>query len=212
MISVRALKHEAQGRIVLSLPAWDMVPEAAWLVQSQDRLSTTAFLHSLTGLVRPTCGQILVRDEDVTALSATDLASLRSDFFGIAFQDPRLLPALTVMQNLELARSLSRKPSGDQAFDAALRAVGVDQHKYSKPHDLTPDEAQKVAIARAIVTDPKVLICVEPTATQTDAVAVSRIELLKNICRYRKLALIIISQDIRLKSKFNDCLMLDVPS
>jgi putative ABC transport system ATP-binding protein len=209
MISVRALEHHIDGRKVLSLPSWDVAKGSEWLVLGPSGCGKTTLINVLTGLIKPTKGEIVVREESITSMSPAQLDAMRGDLFGIVFQTLRLLPSLTVLQNLQVARNMSGKPHTGQPFDSAMRAVGVDALTDRKPRDLSVGEAQRVAIARAIVTDPKILICDEPTSALDDDNAEKVIALLRQVCRYQKLTLIIATHDARVKAHFSNCLVLE---
>jgi putative ABC transport system ATP-binding protein len=209
MISIRSLEHHQSGQMILTLPAWDVAAKSDWLIYAPEEDAKAALINLLTGLDRPRQGQIIVQEQDITTLAPAELNFMRGDVFGVVLQTLRLLPALTVMQNLQIARRMSGKGESEQAYDAALRAAGVDALKDRKPDALSAAEAQRVAIARAIVTDPKILICDEPTADLPDHDSKQVIELLLQISRYRRLTLLIFSNDARLKPLLGNCLTLE---
>jgi putative ABC transport system ATP-binding protein len=206
MISIRALEHQIDGKPLFAIPNWDVAPCSDWLITGANGI---VLVHLLTGLCDPQRGQIIIQDQDIATLPPPERDFMRGDVFGIVFQNPRLLPALTVMQNMQIARSMSGKGESEQAFDAALRALGVDSLKDRKPHQLSAADAQRVAIARAIVTDPKLLILEEPTAGLDDGAANDMIHLIKQVCRYRKLTLLLFSNDIRLQGQLSHILTLE---
>jgi putative ABC transport system ATP-binding protein len=209
MISVRSLEHQQGGQTILKLAAWDVVAKSDWLIHAPEATGKAALINCLTGLLRPTSGQIIIQQQEITSLPPAELDFMRGDVFAMVFQTLRLLPALTVMQNLQVARTMCGKGESEQAYDAALRAAGVDALKDHKPAMLSASQAQRVAIARAIVTDPKILICDEPTAGLDDIAAKDVVELLLQISRYRKLTLLIFSSDARLKPQLGQCLTLE---
>jgi putative ABC transport system ATP-binding protein len=205
MISIRSLEQYIDRKENFTLSTWDVAEQSEWLITGQWGF---ALMHLLTGLSLPKAGQIIVQDQDITTLTPAERDFVRGDVFGIALQKPRLLPALTVMQNMQVARTMSGKAESEQAYDAALRALGVDSLKDCKPHQLSPAQAQLVAIARAVVTDPKILICEAPTTDLSDEAAHALIALLKQVCRYRNLALLIFSSDLRLQGQLSETLTL----
>ncbi len=206
MISVRALEYNVDGNPVLAVPSWDVAPCSEWLITGANGI---ALIHLLAGLTEPQCGQIIIQEQDITTLPSAQRDFMRGDMFGIVFQNPHLLSAVTVMQNLEIARAMSGKAESEQAFDAALRALGVDSLKDHKPHQLDAAQTQRVAIARAIVTDPKLLILEDPTGSLDDGAAIDLLNLLKQVCRYRKLTLLLFSNDARLQGQMSHMLKLE---
>jgi ABC-type lipoprotein export system ATPase subunit len=206
MITVRALEHPLLDQKRLSLPSWEAAKGSEWLLRG---VGKTMFWHLLTGLVAPAAGEIVVRDEAITGLSDAERAHVRGDLFGFMLQPLRLLPALTVLENLQMARKVAGKQPSDQALDSAMRAVGVDALASKKARELSREEAQHVAIARATVTDPKILVCQDPALALDDLATVRLMALLRQVCRYQKLTLIIASDDARLGAQCANILQLD---
>jgi putative ABC transport system ATP-binding protein len=197
MIAVRSLEPY--------ISEWQADAESQWLLLCPDISTKNLLIQHLSGITLPSRGQIWLRDEEITALPEPARDALRADVFGIVFQSLRLIPSLTVLQNLEIARSMSGKAASDQPFDAALRALEIDRFKHSKPSALDSAQTQRAAIARAIVTDPKILLCDEPTAMLDEDAAAALIALLKKLCLYRKLTLVIVACDLRLQAQFAHC-------
>ena len=125
----------------------------------------STLLNLIGGLDRPTTGTVQIGADRVDQLSDRQLAAWRARHIGFVFQFYNLLPALTAERNVELPLLLTHlnKAARRQHVSAALAAVGLTHRAKAFPRTLSGGEQQRVGIARAIVTDPTVLLCDEPT-------------------------------------------------
>lgn len=125
----------------------------------------TTLLNLIAGLDRPTSGVVMVCDQDLGASSEGALARWRSRHIGFIFQLYNLIPVLTAYENVELPltlTSLSRRQREDHV-KAALEVVGLSDRLDHYPRQLSGGQEQRVSIARAIVTDPTLIVADEPT-------------------------------------------------
>jgi putative ABC transport system ATP-binding protein len=124
----------------------------------------STLFHILGGLASPTSGQVVVDGEDLSAISDSDRTRLRRRKVGFVFQRYNLLPTLSALGNIEMARYFSEQTGPlDASFCELLKMLGIQQRMNHKPRALSGGEQQRVAIARALVNRPAILLADEPT-------------------------------------------------
>lgn len=124
----------------------------------------STLFHILGGLAAPTSGSIHIDGDDLMALSDSGRTNLRRRKVGFVFQKYNLLPTLTAMGNIEMARYFSENAGQlDQGFMDLLTRLGIQDRLDHKPRAMSGGEQQRVAIARALVNQPAILLADEPT-------------------------------------------------
>lgn len=159
----------------------------------------TTLLSVLSGMVEATSGQVVVDGIDVRTLSGAPLETYRRQTVGIVFQNFNLIPSLSARENVAaplLVAKVGRRAAMKRA-ERLLREVGLGGHGDRKPTQLSGGEQQRVALARGLIGDPKVLLADEPTANLDRASAQSALELLRQL-RDRGRTIIISTHDDRL--------------
>jgi lipoprotein-releasing system ATP-binding protein len=165
----------------------------------------TTFLHVLGALDRPTSGKILYEGKDIYTLDAKNLALFRNREIGFVFQFHHLLPEFNALENTMmpcLIRGLPKDQSASRA-EAILALVGLKERLSHKPGELSGGEQQRVAVARALVLEPKVLLADEPTGNLDGKTGESVFDLLQEMNRVKGVTLIVVTHNLRLAEKLS---------
>ncbi len=141
----------------------------------------STLFHIIGGLTPPTAGQVLVAGQDLAAMSEAERTRMRKRTVGFVFQKFNLLPNLTARDNIEIARHIAGNPKPADGFADALRLLGVEQRLDHKPTALSGGEQQRIAIARAIVNHPAILLADEPTGNLDTANSAAVLAVLKDL-------------------------------
>ncbi len=123
----------------------------------------STLMHILGCLDRPDSGTYILAGEDVSRLSLNRLAEIRNRQIGFVFQNFNLLPRLSALENVELPLLYAGKSEAKDRAKEALKIVGLEDRMYHEPAQLSGGQLQRAAIARAIVTNPAIILADEPT-------------------------------------------------
>jgi putative ABC transport system ATP-binding protein len=195
-------------RTVVAVPSWTVAVGQHSLILGPSGSGKSTLLHLIAGLLRPSRGRVLVAGQDLAALSPADLDAFRGRTIGIVLQRLHLIPALTVRDNLRLARTLARLPPDPARIDSLLAELGLAALASARPRRLSEGEAQRVAIARAVVNHPALILADEPTSALDDANCQTVLALLRAQAAASGATLVIATHDARLKAHFGQRLEL----
>jgi putative ABC transport system ATP-binding protein len=158
----------------------------------------STLLNLIGGLDRPTSGLVRVAGEEVSRLSESELARWRASHLSFVFQSYNLVPVVSVFRNVELPlllTTLSKRARRDHVM-TALQAVGMTRYADRYPDELSGGEEQRIAIARAIVADPQVLLADEPTGDLDAASARDVLTLLERLNGELKKTIVMVTHDV----------------
>src|SRR5512136_2366032 len=158
----------------------------------------TTLLNLIGCLDKPTEGKLTVVGTDVLKLDRHEGAQFRGDNLGFIFQDFNLIPVLTVFENIEYPLIIVKNtPAGERRkrVMAVLEAVGMADQKDKYPDQISGGQKQRVAVARALVSNPKLVLADEPTANLDHATAFTVIDLMKKMKEEKKTTFVFSTHD-----------------
>ena len=161
----------------------------------------TTLLSMLGCLLRPTSGRLVVFDRDLSTTPASELAALRRTKIGFVFQSYRLLDCLSVIENVRLAMVLAGVPAREAGAraEARLADLGILHRAKFPPSRLSGGEKQRVAMARALANEPRLILADEPTGNLDSQSGRTVMEVLSTRARAAGSALVIVSHDPRIR-------------
>ncbi len=158
----------------------------------------TTLFNLISGMLTPTNGKVLVEDIDITTLTESERDLFRANHIGYIFQDFNLFPDFTVLQNVVLPMSFSKRYQKNEMEKEAinmLKRVGLENKKDQKVKTLSGGERQRVAIARAIVNKPNVILADEPTGNLDFKNGAKIMDLIIQIAKEENATLLVITHN-----------------
>ncbi len=164
----------------------------------------STLLNMIGCIDRPTSGEIYIGDKNITSLKEKELDEIRLYTIGFIFQSFNLIPVLTLYENVELPLAITKgisKAEKKERVEYFLEAVGLKEQMYRKPAELSGGQRQRVAVARALVTHPKIVLADEPTANLDSENGIEIIELMHEICLKEKTTFIFSTHDPKVMNR-----------
>ena len=156
----------------------------------------STFLNIVGGLEPADMGSIRVGDTTITDLSASDMVEYRRAQLGFVFQFYNLVPDLTVTENIEVCQYLSANPL---PMDDLLHSLGLWEHRRKFPHEISGGQQQRCAIGRALVKNPGLLLCDEPTGALDYHTSKEILELMEQVNREYGCTIVIVTHNDAIK-------------
>jgi putative ABC transport system ATP-binding protein len=209
VIAVKSLGYVIGGKPILADISFSQMQGQHLLLLGPSGVGKTSLINLVTGLASPSGGSVTITGEVMSALPGAKRDALRQRMIGVVFQTLRLISALSVRDNLKLAQKLALSRTDMADVDGLIEAVGIAHRANARPRQLSQGEAQRAAIARALVGKPKLIVADEPTSALDDANANSVAELLLSKAEEFGATLLIATHDVRLKSYIPNVIALE---
>lgn len=158
----------------------------------------STFLTMAGALQTPTSGEIHINGQNITAMKEKQLSRIRLNEVGFVLQSTNLVPFLTVKQQFQLLKKTKKDVLGEEDYQQLLEQLGLSTHENKLPSALSGGQKQRVAIAKALYTNPAIILADEPTAALDTENALEVIQILQDQTKQRQKIGIIVTHDERL--------------
>ena len=158
----------------------------------------STLLHLIGGVDRPTSGKIFIEGNDITKMNSDTLAIFRRRQIGIVYQFYNLIPILTVEENIKLSCDLDKNPVDKKQLDEILDTFGLRARRKHLPNELSGGQQQRTSIARALISNPALVLADEPTGNLDTKASEDIMNLLKISNQTYNQTIIMITHDLQL--------------
>lgn len=155
----------------------------------------STLLHMIGCVDEPTIGHVYLNGEDIYALNDSKQSKLRRESISIVYQFYNLIPTLNVVENITLPLDLSRKKVDQEYLDELLKLLKLEDRKKHLPNELSGGEQQRVAIGRALITRPSIILADEPTGNLDSKNSLEVMNILKRANEIYKQTIIMVTHD-----------------
>jgi ABC-type lipoprotein export system ATPase subunit len=192
------------GRLaILDVPRLELAAGEQAVIRGRSGGGKTTLLNAIAGLATVDEGKIVVNGTEVTRLREAVRDRFRARNIGFVFQTFNLLAGFTALENVQLGMTFTRQPSDRKRAVDLLTRVGLGDRLTHKPAALSVGEQQRVAVARALVNRPGLLLADEPTANIDPAHQQQVVDLLREVCSAENVAMLLVTHSPEVASQFD---------
>ena len=202
LFEIKNLEYIIENNKILSKKNFTIGENKHLLILGPSGCGKTTLINLMSGLLKPSSGEVIFMKKNLSLLTNIELDSLRFKYFGFVFQKLHLLGHLNIEQNILLAKNGSNSIN----VDKLINDLGLLEKKKIMANDLSQGEAQRVAIARGMINQPKVIFADEPTSALDEINTKKVMELIFSSANKIKTTLIVSTHDKRIKKYFSNIL------
>jgi len=214
MLKIKGLRKSypqpSGGRVlILDIPQFEMPAAEQLVLRGESGSGKTTLLQIISGISLADEGSISIDSIELSKLSEAARDRLRAAKIGFVFQTFNLLPAFTALENVRLGMTFGRGKYNLERARELLNKVGLDDRMHYRPSQLSVGQQQRVAVARALANQPRLLLADEPTANVDPANQQKIIDLLREVCRLESVALLLVTHSDLIAQQFERVERLD---
>jgi ABC-type lipoprotein export system ATPase subunit len=188
---------------ILDVPKFEVAAGEQMVLAGRSGCGKTTLLHVISGISKPDSGSVKINGTEITTLAEVGRDRFRAQNIGYIFQTFNLLPGFTALENVLLGMSFSGLKVDETRAKRLLDRVGLSKRLTHKPVMLSVGEQQRVAVARAMVNKPKLLLADEPTASIDARNQQQVLDLIRETCREEKVALVLVTHAPQVAEQFS---------
>lgn len=204
MIHVKGLSHSYDNKSSIEFEDWDVKRGEHWLLLGDSGSGKTTLMHIITGLLKPTNGEVFVENNNIYQLNDKNRDQFRGQKIGLVFQRPHLIKSLNIEENIAVAQTLAGLSYDSDRINEVLDSLHILEKRKNKPNELSQGQLQRVSLARAIINKPSILVADEPTSSLDDKNAAIVLDLLISQSNLNGSTLLIATHDKRVKDSFSN--------
>lgn len=169
----------------------------------------STLLHMLGGLDKPTEGEVIINQENITNLNDKELTLFRRNHIGFVFQNYNLVPVLSVFDNIMLPSNLAKAEADEKYVENIIEVLGLKEKLRSFPNQLSGGQQQRVAIARALIMKPDVILADEPTGNLDSRNGKEVLELFQRSIKDMGQTLVMITHNEKIAEMAERCIQIE---
>ena len=202
LFKIKNLEYKIENKEILSKQSFNLETSNHLLIIGPSGCGKTTLINLMSGLLKPTSGIILFNNQDYSNLSEESIDRVRSENFGFIFQKLHLISHMNLIDNIKLAQN----KSNTKYLEKLINNLDLSEKKFEIARNLSFGEAQRVAIARGVANNPKVLFADEPTSALDDKNTKKVMNLIFSQAEKTNSTLIVCTHDNRIKKMFSNVL------
>ena len=193
---------DGQVNQVINIDSFELAQEAEVALIGRSGTGKSTFLNIICGILQADAGEVTIKGTSISSLKESAKDRFRAKNIGYIFQTFNLLQNFTALENVMIGMRFAGKVDKKKAMDV-LSKVGLADRMNYKPTQLSTGQQQRVAVARALVNQPALVIADEPTGNLDPEHAKTAMSLIRDLCQENKAGLLVVSHDTELISTFD---------
>ena len=193
---------DGQMNPVINIDSFELDNESEVALIGRSGTGKSTFLNIICGILNPDAGEVVVKETAITSLKESQKDRFRAQRIGYIFQTFNLLQNFTALENVLIGMRFAGKVNRQKA-EEILQKVGLGDRIDYKPSQLSTGQQQRVAVARALVNEPDLVIADEPTGNLDPEHAASAMALIRDLCKENKASLLVVSHEKELINSFD---------